>query len=128
MLKWDRRYEVGHERIDAEHKIFLGLIVSFHEATEQGASKEKLIRILNEITKYADFHFISEENIMMDHHYPNLQDHAKLHFILQCDLRDKFHLFKADKIPPQEVFDFLFYWFALHTSSEDKKLARYIEG
>jgi len=76
MLKWDHRYELGNERIDAEHRIFLGLIVDFHDAAIQGASKDKLIRILNEISKYAEFHFVSEENIMTEYHYPEQKYHA----------------------------------------------------
>lgn len=30
-LTWDHRYELGHQRIDAEHRIFLGLLSDFQE-------------------------------------------------------------------------------------------------
>jgi hemerythrin len=40
VLKWDCRYELGHERLDAEHKIFLGLIVGFQESALVMAQKE----------------------------------------------------------------------------------------
>lgn len=126
MLKWDHRYELGHERIDAEHRIFLGLIVDFHEAASSGAPKEKLIRILREITKYADFHFVSEENIMAEHGYPEMDQHAQLHKALLAQIQDYFHQFSGDRIDADAVFDFLFKWFALHTSSEDKRLVGYL--
>jgi len=126
MLKWDHKYELGHERIDAEHRIFLGLIIDFREAATQGASKEKLIRILNELCKYADFHFVSEENIMTEYHYPEQEQHAQLHRMLLAKMRDTLSQFRTDNIGPDEVFEFLFGWFALHTSSEDKKLVGYL--
>jgi len=40
MMKWDQKYEYGPELIDSEHKIFLGLIVDFQEASITGAVKE----------------------------------------------------------------------------------------
>lgn len=126
MLKWDHKYELGHERIDSEHRIFLGLIVSFQEAATQGASKEKLVRILNEISKYAEFHFVSEENIMVDYSYPEREHHAQLHNTLLAQINDKLYLLKRDKIDSNEVFEFLFQWFALHTTIEDKKLVGHI--
>lgn len=128
MLRWDHKYELGHERIDAEHQIFLGLIVDFQDASANGSPKEKLIRILHEITKYADFHFVSEENIMTDNNYPDQKQHALLHNVLLHDVQDKLNQFKFENIEANEVFDFLFEWFALHTSSEDKKLVGYLGG
>lgn len=128
MLKWDHKYELGHERIDAEHRIFLGLVIDFHDAIEQKKSKEKLIRILREIGKYAEFHFVSEENIMADYGYPEQTEHAQLHDILLSDVRDKYSRFMLDEISADEVFDFLFSWFAIHTSTEDKKLVGHLQN
>lgn len=125
-MKWDQKYELGHERIDAEHRIFLGLIVDFHEAAANNASNEKLIRILNEIAKYADFHFVSEENIMAEYQYPDLKQHAYLHHVLLSEVKNKYYQFEHCNIGADEVFEFLFEWFALHTSNEDKKLVGYL--
>ena len=125
-LKWDPRYELGHERIDAEHRIFLGLIVEFEELTMQGGARDKLIRTLNEICKYAEFHFLSEENVMADCHYPEQMQHAGLHRKLLAEVTDELFQLTAGKVEPSHVFEFLFQWFALHTTTEDKKLVSYI--
>jgi len=45
--------------------------VDFHEAESLGLPKEKMIRIFKEICKYAEFHFLSEENLMIDNLYLN---------------------------------------------------------
>ncbi len=123
MMTWDQKFEVGHDRIDAEHRIFFGLIVDFKEAQLAGAPKDKLLRILNEISKYAEFHFVSEENIMIDFGYIELEEHQKLHQQLLAEVLDKYYEFKHDMIHADGIFDFIFLWFALHTSREDKKLA-----
>jgi hemerythrin len=127
MLKWDHRYELGNDKIDAEHRIFLGLIIDFNNAANQGAPKDKMIRIFKEISKYAAFHFVSEENIMIDYHYPEQTQHAQMHSCLLAEVDDKFHSFNLGKINSDEVFKFLFEWFAFHTSSEDKKLVGYLK-
>jgi len=126
-LKWDKKYEIGHERIDSEHKIFLDLIIDFQHALDDKQPKEKLIRILNEVEKYAAFHFVSEENIMIDVAYPKYEHHAMLHRELLTRLKDHSNQFKLGLLEAPDVFEFLFQWFAIHTSNEDKKLVAYIK-
>lgn len=125
-LQWDDRYNLGHERIDAEHHIFLDLVVEFDSLASQGASTDKVVRTLKEISKYAEFHFLSEENLMIDCKYPELGEHALLHQHLIATLDDQLHRLINRTTTPSQVFEFLFEWFALHTSSEDKKLVSYI--
>lgn len=125
-LKWDHRYDLGHERIDFEHRIFLGLIIQFEELAKQGVPLEKLIRTLHEICKYAEFHFISEENVMADCHYPQQTEHTELHRALMAEVANELFQLKVGQIEPEHVFKFLFQWFALHTTTEDKKLVSFI--
>ena len=125
-LQWDDRYSLGHERIDAEHRIFLDLIVEFDALAAHGAPNDKLVRTLKEICKYAEFHFLSEENLMIDCRYPELEQHCQLHQQLISALDDHLHRLLHRSTTPGRVFEFLFQWFALHTSSEDKKLVSYI--
>lgn len=126
MIKWNSRYELGNRRIDSEHRILFELIADFGEASKQGAAREKLVRILDEISKYAEYHFLCEENIMTDCQYPDQKEHARLHLNLLEDFVDKFWKFKREAIVADEVFRFLLEWFDLHTSTEDKKLVGYI--
>ena len=125
-LKWDPSMELGHGVIDAEHCTFHKLIVDFQEAAIQNAPKEKLNKILEEITKYAEFHFASEEKIMTDNQYPELGEHANLHRNLLAAVKDKCTQFQLDKIDSTQVYIFLLNWFAFHTSHEDKKLVSYL--
>jgi len=122
MLRWDHKYNLGHTKIDAEHKIFLGLIIEFQEVSIQRVSRDKQLRLLNEVIKYAEFHFLSEENLMEDFNYPDKEHHKALHQSLLAECKNKLHEFRHETISADEVFEFLFQWFALHTSSEDKKL------
>ena len=125
---WDSKFEVGHPRIDFEHRIFLDLIAELSRQAEGGTLPSRLAKALCEIYKYADFHFVSEENLMEDIGYPDLAEHRQQHEMLLAELRD----FRAELDdggrPPAKIVNFLFQWFALHTSREDKRIADFIRA
>lgn len=126
MLNWAPSYDLGHEGIDAEHRILRNLIVDFREAAIKGAPKEELISIVDEIGKYAKFHFVNEENIMTEIKYPDQSHHVHLHDALIKEVNENLIKFKLGEIESNDMFEFLLNWFALHTSHEDKELVSYL--
>ena len=124
--QWDKKFEVGHPRIDHEHQVFLDLIRNVSLASERQESDQWTTRLLEEIKKYAEFHFLSEENIMFRIDYPEYNAHHKQHLELLATLADKIHRFSSGQIELDSVVDFLFEWFAIHTTQTDKKLAQYL--
>lgn len=128
-IRWEGKYDVGHQRIDFEHRIFLDLINSYRLKLEEGAGRDALFRILREIVKYAEFHFVSEENIMAECAYPELEHHAELHTKLLNEVEAKISELAAssmDGVEPIVFYTFLIDWFIHHTVETDKKLADYI--
>ncbi|MCU7892935.1 MAG: hemerythrin family protein [Candidatus Thiodiazotropha sp. (ex Ustalcina ferruginea)] len=114
--------------MDSEHKIFLGLIRDVSLAPQEGIQKERILRHLNEVKKYAVFHFTSEENIMFDVTYPDRERHIKEHEIFLALLTDKIHQYRSEEIELDDIVSYLFEWFALHTTQIDTKLSHYISN
>lgn len=127
-IHWDRKFEVGHPRIDAEHQIFLSLIHELGARIEGKAPSASLGRILAEVQHYAAFHFVSEENLMEEMNYPATEEHRQLHKMLMASLQDKNRQVMQGKLACDELLDFLLDWFAIHTTQEDRKLTRHIES
>lgn len=127
-IQWDAKFELGHERIDFEHQIFFGLIKEVDRRVEEDAEPGRIARLLLEIYKYADFHFYSEENLMLDKGYPDYENHHRIHKRLLSELNDRIHAVNAGLEEPSEIYHFLFEWFALHTSQEDKRIVHYLAG
>lgn len=125
-IHWDPRYEVGHPRIDHEHQVFVELIRSVSFQSQQNTAPERMARLLMEVKKYAEFHFFSEENVMIDALYPALELHRKEHQMLLFQLEDRIHQVKNGVLKPSDVAEFMFHWFALHTTQEDKKIAEFL--
>lgn len=124
-LTWKAGYETGHPRIDFEHRVFVDLIGSVEHAATHGASEDKLRRTAIEIYKYADFHFFSEESIMVEVGFPDLDRHRALHQSLLAELRDFVESVCVDSVRAEAMVEFLAHWFVSHTVHEDLKLARF---
>ena len=125
-IKWEKKFEVGHPRIDHEHQVFVELIRSVSLEAERDCSRERIARLLLKVKKYAEFHFISEENIMLDVAYPDFEHHKSEHEMLLFQLDDKLHRFRAGEIELDAIAEFMFTWFALHTTQVDKRIAEFI--
>ena len=81
---------------------------------------------LDEVKKYAVFHFTSEQNIMFDVDYPDIEPHIKEHEMLLALFDSRVHQFRSQEIGLEQVVEFLFEWFAIHTTQVDTRLAKYI--
>lgn len=127
MIPWKDAYSVGNDRIDMQHQIFLGLVSEFSDAHQVGLPLEKLSRVLEEIIKYAEYHFMSEENMMSDCHYPELDKHRIIHNHLLSQAKAKASEMALGQTTPQQIEDFLTEWFILHTQHEDRKISEFLK-
>lgn len=121
---WNSNFNTGIERIDFEHKIFIELVNSLKKSLDSNCPKSELLRILMEIEKYAEFHFISEENFMMRIEYPDFKKHQIQHF----ELLEQFNLEKFDKLGLENFYDFIKDWFINHTVAEDIKIKNFVNN
>lgn len=124
-IAWDHCYEIGVERIDFEHRIFADLINILAEKIDSGKDTISISRTLREIIRYADFHFVSEENIMEEVGYPGIKEHITLHRALQHTLNDRAMSLAAGEDSPAELLNFLATWFIDHTIGEDSRISLY---
>jgi hemerythrin len=120
--EWSKQYETGIKRIDFEHVVFLELINSLRYGIESKMDSSELEGIITEIEKYAEFHFISEENFMLRIQYPDFKVHQNEHF----ELLEQFNLTKHCLVDFPEFLVFLSKWFVNHTIMEDKKISNYV--
>ena len=123
IVGWKSEYNTGVDRIDFEHKIFLELLNSFKKALDLGKDKEEINRIVVEIEKYAEFHFISEENLMQVFNYPDYENHKFLHL----DLLEEFNSARNEQYDYEKFYEFLLNWFINHTVNEDIQIRKFVE-
>jgi hemerythrin len=125
-FEWESNFETGNEYVDLQHRFFVDLInrvgINFRQADDV-AYKEMLI---NELRKYADFHFTSEENIASSCNLPGVSIHHQRH----SELLEEFNHHAEDLSKGLKTVDeflgFLTDWFTGHTIYEDQKLFKAI--
>ena len=122
-LDWNSSYQTGVELIDLQHHYFLDLIHRMESELCCTDDPHYIMNLLTELVKYAQFHFVSEENFMYKIGYPELKNHRQQHFTLLDQLNGKLGLFKESLLPAEDVIDFLKQWFVEHTLKEDMKIA-----
>jgi hemerythrin-like metal-binding protein len=125
-IVWDERYAIGVEEIDRQHMEFIKLLRRFNIGIQKGIPVSVQTRILQELVKYADYHFTSEQNIMVFTKYPHLITQQSEHVKLLNSLERRVEGYKRAPAHGEELSDFLYDWFVSHTQVEDRKIADYI--
>lgn len=125
-ITWQTSYEIGVEEIDNEHKIFLKTIQKIDNAFKHECDFQQLALLIDELYKYAQFHFTSEENIMIFSQYPKYEEHRQIHRKLLIQLSELLGYQGNMRIKHHDFIDFLLNWFTDHTIKTDLNLAEFL--
>jgi len=126
--EWDPRLSVGDDYIDAQHAMLFYLIVQLKEALASNGVLDRLLKILDEVKKYATFHFASEENYMADVDYPDRHEHARIHTRMLVELCGHIRDVETDGQFGHAALRFVENWLNHHVAREDQKFAKYAQG
>jgi hemerythrin len=125
---WDPKYEIGHALIDSQHKIFLMLLNKLAVVSKSAPERDYLFRVLHELQRYAEFHFLSEENLMIESHYPEIARHEQIHSKILMELGLLIDHVAQNRANVDDVVTFVKNWVFDHIAREDQKIATYIAG
>jgi hemerythrin len=125
-VAWDDSFSSGIEEIDSQHKEFIKLIHRLQIVSEKGSPAEFIHRMLLELAKYADYHFISEENLMIVTKCPLLERQRGEHQRLLRGLGQKIRDYEEGHETLDALIDYSISWFTNHTKEEDVKIGQHI--
>ena len=125
---WNREYSVGVERLDLQHQRIIRVINSLIAKPRVFTKSATISEVLAELTVYVSEHFLLEEQLLEEHNYPDLIDHAKKH----TEYGERIANFcrktvEKDKNVPEELLDFLSEWWNDHILHEDMSYRRFFE-
>ena len=128
-ITWNSNYILGIEDIDSQHQFFVHLINRISDVLLVADTYDYAGALISELGAYAQFHFISEQN-MMDHaEYPAANEHKLLHaeLIDQFSAKQGMLTLEATKQRSEALIEFLVQWFLEHTIKEDRLFAEYLQ-
>ena len=120
-LQWDRGFETGIEEVDAQHRYFLHLINRLGQELQSAQDENYRSRLVRELFKFAEFHFMSEENLMMRYGFPGLADHREIHRQLIEELSGQVFFSSLESLL-KTVSE----WFVQHTVTSDRAFGEFV--
>ncbi|HOW56478.1 MAG TPA: bacteriohemerythrin [Smithellaceae bacterium] len=124
---WKEEFLTGVEEIDRQHQEFVKLINRLNIIQGYGDKGNYALRLMDEVGKYAEYHFASEENIMYLTEHPHLDDQQKMHKALILKYRQWTESYKNHKAEIEDIIRFLEGWFTEHTINQDKKIGVFVK-
>lgn len=86
MFSWDQSFCTGINIIDEQHKLLFKLGREFElllQIPDGVSKKDDAIKLLADLRDYATFHFYTEESLMEQIDYPDIEHHREYHKIFQ---------------------------------------------
>ena len=125
LLQLEKRYSVGIEAVDHEHRELVDLINRLHEkATTQG-SKVAVLGFFGDLYKAISAHFALEERFMREKGYDQLRQHKGDHERLLDEVRDIMEDYEVNDLFDEKLLaQRLDAWFSRHFESHDARLHR----
>jgi len=129
LLNWDKSLSVNIKQIDEEHKVWIGLINTLHDAMKLGQGRAALNKIIDEVVNYTYFHFESEEKLFKQHGFPETGSHKKIHddFVIEIK-KMKESLGTEHSVSAIRVMEQLKSWLTNHIMVHDKKYGVYLNS
>jgi hemerythrin len=125
LLHWEKRYSVGIEAVDHEHRELVDLINRLHEKATTRGSKVAVLGFFGDLYKAISAHFALEERFMREKGYDQLSQHKNDHERLLDEIRDIMEDYEVNDLFDERLLgQRLDAWFSRHFESHDARLHR----
>ena len=128
-IQWDESLSVGVELIDDQHKMLIMKLIDLSNAVEEHQEAAFIMRTIDFLTDYSNFHFSAEEKEMEMANYPDIEEHKTYHksFIEMIETMEQDMLEEgATRAIGESVNTFLWNWLANHIKEVDMKFGNYL--
>lgn len=117
---WRSEFSVNIDSIDNQHKELFALAGKLAKSIRNNEGEQPVNLILNELVKYAEFHFKYEEDFFHKYNFPDAENHIKFHRNFEDTIAGfKFVSDRGKQLPPIRVVSFLYNWLTAHILKED---------
>jgi hemerythrin len=125
LLHWEKRYSVGIEAVDHEHRELVELINRLHEQAKAQGSKMAVLGFFGDLYKAISAHFALEERFMREQSYDQLGAHKGDHERLLDEVRDIMEDYEVNDLFDERLLaQRLDAWFSRHFETHDARLHR----
>ncbi len=127
-IRWEKGLELDNPLIDTQHRILILLCRKLDIAIKTRETEKTILSVMQELKRFTEFHFVSEENLMREIGYPRVDEHALIHTDLLRQLDMALSSIGHRRETPEDLLFFLNKWLANHVIHEDMKIAEYVKN
>ena len=127
-IRWDQSFSVGVAKLDEQHRHIIDMINLLIENVEPDIRSEPISETLTRMTKYAEEHFETEEQLLAQHAYPELLSHKEEHAVF-CKKTAAFCLdtMRYKTSVPEEILLYLNDWWTNHILTIDMRYSSFFK-
>jgi hemerythrin len=128
-IEWSDSLSVGVELIDEQHKMLIQRLSDLSSAFRMGMEQNKVIKTLDFMIDYTDFHFSTEEKVMAENDYPGLEEQKEQHEEFKGTLNNILEDYREEGTTPAiatSINVFLLNWLMKHIMGSDSKLGEFL--
>lgn len=129
-MQWDESLATGIELIDAQHREWIRRLEDVSLAMHSVQGAKRLVATLDFLKDYTRFHFQTEERIMAELQYPELDEHRRKHAELHETLARLEADLDEDGITPaltDAVNTLLGNWLVQHIQEVDRRFSTFFK-
>lgn len=127
-IQWDDRLSVGNDLLDNQHKLLVEqcnrIANCVSDESEEG--KNQFHDILNALMRYAHEHFRTEEELLAQNFYPDLEAHKREHAAFEEHLIETLAAASQGKLDKAGLQQFLRTWLSEHMLESDLKYREFL--
>jgi hemerythrin len=128
-IEWDDSLSVGVNLIDEQHKMLIQRLADLSDAFKKGLEQNKIMKTLEFMIDYTDFHFSAEEKVMDENNYPGLGEQKQQHEEFKTTLNNIVEDYKEEGTTTEiatAINVFLLNWLIKHIQGSDSKLGKFL--
>jgi len=126
LIIWSEDYSVNVPILDADHRKLIEMINTLHDAMKTGKGKDVLEKIISDATAYTLQHFVNEEKLMIQHKYPDYQEHKRIHEEFIKKIADLKKQYESRQLQSSSMLSTLQSWLVTHITNVDKKYSPFL--
>ena len=129
-IEWNDSLSIGIDLIDEQHKMLIQRLNDLSKAVEMKQGETEIMKTLEFMIDYTDFHFSAEEKHMTEQEYPGLDYQQKQHKEFKDTLRQIVEDFEEEgptRSLVTSINTFLFNWLVNHIKEVDLKFGGFLK-
>ena len=129
-IEWDDSLSIGIEEIDDQHKMLIQRLNDLSAAVEMMRGEIEIMKTIQFMIDYTDFHFSSEEKHMAEQNYPGLEFQQAQHAEFKNSLNRLLDDFEDEDVTREltnSINTFLGNWLIKHIKGVDLKFSQFLK-